>query len=148
MQPEDFMRAAIAEARASQTPYGAVIVRDGKIVERSGNTVEPDSDPSAHAEVNVIRKLASRLQEPFFGSGYTLYSTCEPCPMCAATCTWAGLSSIIFGVGNDDFPNGDHPNLVDIRCVEIVERSPKIIRVEGGLLKTECMQLHATQSTS
>lgn len=148
MQPEDFMRAAIAQARASQTPYGAVIVRDGHIVERSGNTVEPDSDPSAHAEVNVIRKLATRLQTPFFDSGYTLYSTCEPCPMCAATCAWAGVSGIVFGVGNDDFPDGDHPNLVDIRCAEIVERSPKNIQVEGGLLGEECMQLHEKKSVA
>lgn len=140
MEPEDCMQAAIAEAKNSGTPYGAVIARDGEIVIRVGNTVEAGCDPTAHAEVNAIRKLTARLQTPFIEPGYTLYTTCEPCPMCAAACAWVGISEIVYGVGNDDFQ--EHPNLIDIRCEELVRRSPQKIAIRGGLLKAACKQLH------
>jgi tRNA(adenine34) deaminase len=145
MSPEEIMQVAIAEAQKSGTPYGAAIVKDNKIVETGFNTVEPDQDPTAHAEINVIRKLVSRLGGAETLSalqGYTLYTTCEPCPMCAATCIWAGLSEIVYGVGNDDF-DGDHPNKIDLRCQEIIARSPNFITVRGGVLKDACKALHA-----
>lgn len=143
MKPEEFMQAAIAEAKKSGTPYGAVIVKDGKIVERSGNTVEPDNDPTAHAEINAIRKLTSRLNKPSVDGDYTLYSTCEPCAMCAATCFWTGISTIVYGVGNDDFSSGENPNLIDIRCEEVFKRSPNNnINIQGGILMEECRALH------
>ena len=53
MTPEEIMQIAIAEAEKSETPFGAVIVKDNEIVERAGNTVESDTDPTCHAEVNV-----------------------------------------------------------------------------------------------
>ncbi|MGF1521644.1 MAG: nucleoside deaminase [Leptolyngbyaceae cyanobacterium] len=142
MNPEAFMRIAIEEARKSKTPFGAVIVEAGKVVERSGNTVQSDNDPTCHAEVNAIRKLTQQLGGASVSGNYTLYTTCEPCAMCAATCLWAGISDIVYGVGNDDFAESN-PNLINIRCEDIFKHSPKSsYSVKGGLLREDCKQLH------
>lgn len=141
MDNESLMRLAIEEARKSKTPFGVVIVKDGQVVERSGNTVQVDKDPTCHAEVSAIRKLTTRLGKASVSEGYTLYSTCEPCAMCAATCLWAGINNIVYGVGNDDFTD-TNPNLIDIRCQEVFDKSPKTCNIHSGLLKGECKQLH------
>ncbi|MEO0458406.1 MAG: nucleoside deaminase [Cyanobacteria bacterium P01_A01_bin.114] len=141
MSPEDFMQAAIAQAEKSETPFGAVIVKDGEIVEQAGNTVEPDNDPSAHAEVNVMRKLTARMGNASLGKGYTLYTTCEPCAMCAATAIWAGVSEIVYGTGVEDFADSN-PNLIEIRCESVVTQIPDPIPVKGGVLRQACRQLH------
>ena len=141
MNPEAFMRTAIEEARKSKTPFGAVIVQDNKIVERSGNTVQSDNDPTCHAEVNAIRKLTQRLGNASVSKDYTLYTTCEPCAMCAATCLWAGISNIVYGVGTDDFADSN-PNMINIRCEHVFKEAPGAYSVEGGLLLEDCKQLH------
>ncbi|MGB3652062.1 MAG: nucleoside deaminase [Rivularia sp. (in: cyanobacteria)] len=143
MTDEEIMQIAIAEAEKSETPFGAVIVKDNEIVERAGNTVESDADPTCHAEVNVLRKLTTRLKTAALSSGYTLYSTCEPCAMCAATCFWAGISEIIYGVGASDFEDDYNPNLIEVRCKEIIAKCPTSIKIKSGILKEECKQLHS-----
>lgn len=142
MTPEEIMQMAIAEAEKSKTPFGAVIVKDNEIVERAGNSVESDADPTAHAEVNVIRKLTTRLKTASLESGYTLYTTCEPCAMCAATCFWAGISEIIYGTGADDFEGDFNPNTIKVRCEEVIAKSPTSIKIKSGILKEKCKQLH------
>ena len=77
-------------------PFGAVIVRDGAIVATGVNTVTIDNDPTAHAEVNAIRE-ACRKEDTFSLKGCTVYSSCEPCPMCLSALYWAGVSRIFFG---------------------------------------------------
>lgn len=135
------MRLAIAEAQKSETPFGAVIVNDHEVVVQCGNTVHSDHDPTCHAEVNAIRQLTKRMENASPPGTYTLYTTCEPCPMCAATCLWAGIHHIIYGVGNDDFENSN-PNMIDLRCEEVFRRSPAEYKIESGLLKEKCKQLH------
>ncbi|NJL01574.1 MAG: nucleoside deaminase [Spirulinaceae cyanobacterium RM2_2_10] len=141
MTAEDFMRLAIAAARDSQTPFGAVIVKDGEVVVSAGNTVRSDHDPTCHAEVNAIRRLMHRLGQPSVSGGYTLYSTCEPCAMCAATCFWAGIDHIVYGVGSNDFAD-QNPNRIAIRCEEVLRRSPNPCQISHGVLREECKQLH------
>ncbi|MGB3638343.1 MAG: nucleoside deaminase [Rivularia sp. (in: cyanobacteria)] len=143
MTPEEIMQIAIAEAEKSETPFGAVIVKDNEIVERAGNTVESDADPTCHAEVNVLRKLTKRLKTAALESGYTLYSTCEPCAMCAATCFWAGISEIVYGAGASDFEDDYNPNMINMSCEEIIAKSPASIKIKSGILKEECKQLHS-----
>lgn len=141
MKAESFMRLAIEEARKSKTPFGAVIVKDSQVVQQSGNTVQPDNDPTCHAEVNAIRQLTQRLGSASVSGNYTLYTTCEPCAMCAATCLWAGIQRIVYGVGADDFSDSN-PNMIEIRCEEVMRKSPKSYTIESGLLLEECKQLH------
>jgi tRNA(Arg) A34 adenosine deaminase TadA len=141
MNQEAFMRLAIESAKKSQTPFGAVIVKDDKVIERAGNTVKTAHDPSCHAEVNAIRQLTQRLGNAAPSGIYSLYSTCEPCAMCAAACLWAGIQHVVYGVGAEDFEDGN-PNMIDIRCEEVFQRSPKQCTVEGGLLRDDCKRLH------
>ncbi len=102
----EFLRRAIALAVENVTsgsggPFGAVVVRDGKIVGEGVNSVTAAHDPTAHAEVNAIRAAAKALGT-FTLAGCELYTSCEPCPMCLAASYWARLDAVYFGCGAAD----------------------------------------------
>ena len=102
----EFLRRAIALATENVVsgaggPFGAVIVRDGKIVAEAVNTVTATNDPTAHAEVNAIRAAAKALGS-FTLSGCQLYTSCEPCPMCLAATHWARMDAVFFGASAAD----------------------------------------------
>ena len=82
-------------------PFGAVIVKDGEIVAASSNSVTIDNDPTAHAEVNTIRKACRKLNT-FDLSGCTIYTSCEPCPMCLGAIYWAHIDRIFYGNTRSD----------------------------------------------
>ena len=82
-------------------PFGAVIVRDGEVIATGANRVVPNSDPTAHAEVMAIRNACAKLGT-FQLTGCTVYSSCEPCPMCLSALYWAGVSRICYGNTKDD----------------------------------------------
>ena len=90
------MQLAIAKAEEGQTPFGAVIVRQGEVLAAVFNTVKPSNDPTAHAEVNAIREACKRISRTKV-EGAQLFTTCEPCPMCAAAASFAGLQDIYYG---------------------------------------------------
>lgn len=77
-------------------PFGAVIVRDGKIISTGANRVVADNDPTSHAEINAIRN-ACRTSGTFKLDGCTIYSSCEPCPMCLSAIYWAGIKRLCYG---------------------------------------------------
>ena len=99
-QDKTFMREAIRLASESVKndggPFGAVIVKDGEIIAGSSNSVTIDQDPTAHAEVNTIRQACKKLGT-FDLSGCTIYTSCEPCPMCLGAIYWARISRIFYG---------------------------------------------------
>jgi len=102
----EFLRRAIELATNNVTsgaggPFGAVVVRDGKIVGEGANTVTASHDPTAHAEVNAIRAAAKTLDTHAL-AGCELYTSCEPCPMCLAAAYWARLDAIYYGARADD----------------------------------------------
>jgi tRNA(Arg) A34 adenosine deaminase TadA len=107
MTPEhkEFMALAIQLAsnnvEKSGGPFGAVIVKNGKILSKSANSVTNDNDPTAHAEVNAIRKACKEIASNDL-SGCILYSSCEPCPMCLGAIYWAHLDELYFACGKDD----------------------------------------------
>lgn len=83
-------------------PFGAAIVSpDGELVCVGNNTVTKSSDPTAHAEVNAIRAACASVGT-FSLKGYTIYSSCEPCPMCLGAIYWAGISRIVYGASAED----------------------------------------------
>lgn len=101
-----FMRRAISLAtenvrRNAGGPFGAVIVKDGKIVGEGVNTVTATNDATAHAEINAIRN-ACRALNTFDLTGCELYTSCEPCPMCWAASYWAHLGVIYYGNRAED----------------------------------------------
>ena len=99
-QDREFMREAIRLANESIErgggPFGSVIVKDGEIIAGSANSVTVDNDPTAHAEVNTIRQACKKLGT-FDLSGCTIYTSCEPCPMCLGAIYWARISRIYYG---------------------------------------------------
>jgi tRNA(Arg) A34 adenosine deaminase TadA len=99
-QDKQFMREAIRLATESVKhgggPFGAVIVKDGEIIAGNSNSVTIDNDPTAHAEVNTIREACRKLGT-FDLSGCTIYTSCEPCPMCLGAIYWARISRIFYG---------------------------------------------------
>jgi len=82
-------------------PFGAVIIKDGKIIASSHNKVLKTNDPTAHAEINAIRK-ASKALNNFDLSDCTLYTTCQPCPMCLGAIFWARIKTVYYGASKDD----------------------------------------------
>ncbi len=99
MTKKDFMKLAIdlsiENIDKGGGPFGAVIVKDNKVIAASGNSVTNDLDPTAHAEVNAIRKAAKILGN-FDLSGCEIYASCEPCPMCLGAIYWARIDKLYF----------------------------------------------------
>ncbi len=104
-QKRGFMREAMALAEASVQngggPFGAVVVRAGRVVGRGSNRVTADNDPTAHAEVMAIRD-ACRTLGSYSLEGCELYVNCEPCPMCLAAAYWARLERIYHAATRQD----------------------------------------------
>lgn len=139
MNPESFMRLALAEAKKGDAPYGAVIVKDNEVVAVAHNTVRRDNDPSAHAEINAIRSLTAKLKNPSL-EGYSIYTTGEPCPMCATACVWSGLSEIVYGASIQDLITVNQSQ-ISISCEEVIDKSFRNIKVTKGVLNNECLEL-------
>lgn len=76
-------------------PFGAVVVKDGKIIARAANSVTTDNDPTAHAEVNAIRE-ACKVLNAFQLTGCEIYTSCEPCPMCLGAIYWARPDKVFY----------------------------------------------------
>jgi guanine deaminase len=122
-----YMQKAIEEAftgiqKKDGGPFGAVVVQNGKIIATGHNRVVSSHDPTAHAEIEAIRAASKKL-ERFDLSDCTLYTTCEPCPMCYSAAHWAKIKTVVFGatrkdaadIGFDDnylyeVLSGDHAN--------------------------------------
>ena len=106
MEKEELMRRAIAvsenSVRNGGGPFGAVIAsKDGDIIAEASNSVTIDHDPTAHAEVNCIRKATAKLGT-FDLAGYDIYTSCEPCPMCLGAIYWAHLDKIYYANDRKD----------------------------------------------
>ncbi|MCC8185956.1 MAG: nucleoside deaminase [Bacteroides sp.] len=105
MTKEELMRKAIElskeNVRNGGGPFGAVIAKNGEIVATGVNRVTDSCDPTAHAEVSAIRAATSRLKD-FNLSGYEIYTSCEPCPMCLGAIYWARLDRMYYGNNKTD----------------------------------------------
>ena len=105
MPQNTFMQRAIALAlenvRSGGGPFGALIVKDGKILSEAANRVTMTNDPTAHAEMVAIREACKKL-ESFHLTDCELYSSCEPCPMCLGAIYWARLARVYFASTDAD----------------------------------------------
>ena len=97
--PEEFLRRAIVLAHQSRQqggdPFGAVLVFDNRIVHESTDRSVESSDPTFHAELSVISEYC-RQQHQFRLKNFTLYTSCEPCLMCAGAIHWSGITQVVF----------------------------------------------------
>jgi guanine deaminase len=82
-------------------PFGAVVVRDGVVLSEGQNRVTETVDPTAHAEVVAIRAACESIRD-FSLAGATLYTSCEPCPLCLAAALWARIDRVVFAANRDD----------------------------------------------
>ena len=121
-------------------PFGSSVVQSdsGETLLKTLNAVAPQIDPSAHAEVRAIRLAAKKLKGISL-AGYTLYTTCEPCPMCMSAVLWAGLDRVVYGATIEDANR--HCKQIHLSAREVAERSDMRCEVEGPVLREECYAL-------
>jgi tRNA(Arg) A34 adenosine deaminase TadA len=137
MKEEGFMREAINDAKKHKHHFGAVIVKDNKIISKSGK--RPLGDPRYHAESQAIIKATNKLKTKSL-KGCILYSTCEPCPMCFYMAWITGVSKIIFGANvNDAIKWGSKE--IQISDKELNKKGGNKIKIEEGFMRKECLEL-------
>ena len=135
-----FMRLAIEQAkqgvRDGQSPFGAVVVKDGEIVCAVHNVVWATTDITAHAEVHALRAACRALGTTDL-AGCTVYATTEPCPMCFSAIHWAGADRIVFGTSTADAAAAGLPQL-PISNETMKRLGGSAVAVEGGFLRDAC----------
>lgn len=145
MDHERWMHEAIAEARAGiaagQSPFGAVVVRDQRVIARGHNHVWAWTDPSAHAEVVCIRHAAKAIASISL-AGCTMYTTCEPCPMCASAIHWSKLDEVVWGAAIADAAGAGFREL-GVPAADLYRIGGSPVRTTPGVGRAECAGLFA-----
>jgi tRNA(Arg) A34 adenosine deaminase TadA len=121
-------------------PYGAEIfdTNSGESLMRATNRVGEDHDPSAHGEIVTIRLACAKLKSGRL-KGHTLYTTCEPCPMCMACCLWAGLDRVVYGATIEDAARFGHQ--IMISSAEVARRTDLHCEVVGPVERERALDL-------
>jgi tRNA(Arg) A34 adenosine deaminase TadA len=140
-----FMREAIALSRSAiehgNQPFGAVLVKDGAIILRAENTVFSEHDATNHAESNLVR-LAAKY-EPDFLSGCTLYTSTEPCVMCAGAIFWSGISRVVYACSAEQLYALLGRSGIDLSSREVFARAVSHpVEVIGPVLEDEALDVH------
>ena len=143
MDNEFYMQKAIEVAKEGiqlgQTPFGAVIVKDDKIIACEHNRVWKNTDSSAHAEVQAIRAACKNINSIDL-SGATIYTTTEPCPMCFAAIHWAKISTIVFGAYIKDAQAAGFNELtISNELMKSHGNSP--VEIIPGIMNKQCAEL-------
>jgi len=142
------LRAAIVVARRAREhgnhPFGALLVgRDGQVLLEAENTVLSGPDCTGHAETNLMR-LASRRYAADFLAECSLYTSTEPCPMCAGAIYWGSLARVVFALSQNkfyDFIGGPAEGL-RLSCQEVFGHGPRAIEVLGPALEEAALEVH------
>ncbi|MCT4686131.1 nucleoside deaminase [Vallitalea sp.] len=138
-----FMIEAINMAKEAREkgnePFGAILVKDNKIVMRASNQIFSGSDPTYHAEIGLIRDFC-RTNNTSDLSEYTLYTSCEPCCMCAGAMVWSKLGKMVYSVTHDQLAEIAGSNIM-ISSEEIFENSPNKPTVLPKLLNEEGLEV-------
>ena len=136
-----FMKMAIDEARKGINlghggPFGAVIVKDGKVISKGHNHVVINNDPTCHGEVDAIRKACKKLNT-FDLSGCVIYTTGYPCPMCFCAILWANIDKIYYGCNTSD------TEVIGFRDKEFEDSIPhRKLTICEELNRKECLELY------
>ena len=148
---EHFLRHSFDVARRSMAngnhPFGAILVDRGqKILLEIENGYMPAQDGTAHAE-RVLATLACRTIEAGVLAGATIYSSAEPCAMCAGAIYWAGIGRLVYGLSEQRLRGitGNHPEnpTLDLPCRAVFASGQRLTEVVGPLLEDEAAALHA-----
>ncbi len=146
-----FLRQAIGVSRRSREngnhPFGAILVSStGKVLLEAENTVNTSKDATGHAETNLMR-LASRQLPSEILAASTMYSSCEPCAMCAGAIYWTGVVRLVYALSETKLyemtgSNTDNPTM-RLACREVLSRGQRNIEVLGPALEIEAAAVHA-----
>lgn len=142
---EEYVREAIELARAAvadgNTPFGSLLVVEDEVVERSTNTTRTEDDLTAHPELKLAR-WAGRELGPEARAGCTMYTSTEPCEMCAAAIHYAGLRRVVYSVSGESLAGLQDEAEAGIACAEVIERKGGETDVDGPVLEAEGMRVH------
>ena len=143
------IRQAELARKAGDYAVGAVVVQGNKIISAASNRSKRDENPIAHAETLAILEASRK-----FGKRHlpdcVLYTTHEPCPMCAAVAVWARMKGIVYGARIEDMAdyrrNNSHQKkflwrTIDIPCKEVCRKSTEKVMVSGDFMREECARL-------
>lgn len=127
-------------------PFGALLAdAHGNVVMAAENTVETEGDCTGHAELNLVR-LASIRYRPAELAQLTLYTSTEPCAMCAGAIYWSGIGKVVYGLSEEGLRDltGNHPQnpTLSLPCREVFARGQRTIEVIGPLLEDEAQKVH------
>jgi tRNA(Arg) A34 adenosine deaminase TadA len=144
MQAEErFMQMAIDKAKQGMengnSPFGACIVKNGQVVSCEHNIVWQSTDITAHAEVNAIRAACKKL-DTIELADCTIYSTCEPCPMCFSACHWAKISKIVFGADIQDAKIAGFSEL-EISNEKMKKIGQSNMQIVSHFMQDQCVEL-------
>lgn len=149
---EEFMTLAITEAKRAQREgeyaIGAVVVKGNRALACRSSRSKRDESPVAHAETLAILQASKRLKKRHL-LGCVLYSTHEPCPMCASAVVWAKLKGVVYGARYQDMKayRKQHANkhylwrTIDIPCQQVFDKSAERIEVIKDFMREECIAL-------
>ena len=140
-EDESFMRMAIAEARRADFPFGAVIVRDGRLLARGRNLGRTTDDPTAHGEMVAIRRaLAAHGSKALKGA--TIYTSGEPCAMCMGAILWCRFGRLVFAASVEQLAS--KIDQIMISSADLAAKASYApIAITGGVLADEAMKLFA-----
>lgn len=137
-----------SQARAGgQHPFGALVVdRDGRVVAEAGNcSLPPEGDPTQHAELRAVAQAARQLA-PADLAAATLYTSAEPCAMCAGAVYWCNIGRVVYALSEERLLQltGDHPEnpTFALPCREVFARGQRPTEVTGPVLEEEAAQVH------
>jgi tRNA(Arg) A34 adenosine deaminase TadA len=147
---EELLRRAFAVARRAHAhgshPFGAILVdADGKVLIEAENGYLPERDMTAHAE-RLLATRASKLHDPSFLAHCTVYTSAEPCAMCAGAMYWAGIGRVVYGLAERRLKEmtGDHAEnpTLDLPCRVVFAAGRRPVEVIGPLLEDEAGAMH------
>lgn len=143
-EDERHIRAAMRLAEQAMSrgdhPFGALLVREGEVLLEAENTVVTDQDITRHAELNLVSR-ASTLYDPQTLSKCTLYTSTEPCVMCAGAIYWSGISRVVYACSAKRVEEIAGSGFV-VPCDEIFARGGREVEVVGPLLEEEAIKPH------
>jgi tRNA(Arg) A34 adenosine deaminase TadA len=142
---ERFVRQAIELARlaraAGNHPFGSLLTVDDEVVLTAQNTVHTDRDPTAHAETNLVAQAIRHLSPDRIRRS-VLYTSCEPCAMCAGKMYWAGIRSVVYALSAEELAKLAGGDFL-IPCRELFARAADSVTIVGPLLVDEARAVHA-----
>lgn len=141
-QDKFFLREAIKESKNSRKnggePFGAILVKDNKIVGRSGDFCVKESNPTRHAELSLISDYCEKNNK-FDLEDYVLYSSAEPCIMCSGAIHWSKISKVVFGISQETLKKSSMGNKKPT-CKELLSYGGQKREVIGPLLEQEALK--------